>query len=490
MADQSSSSGNRAPRGFGSQRPPGQSRGGGGTPQPPTHGPRPGLRVGAPDYIARFKEAFKQCPPGHNYRLYFAGWEDRTWSLRKTQRKNILDGVTGLSPQVRGQIESILARQESALKKRDVLHACCTTASPFTTGLGNEHPLENGFAFLDPYGIPYLPGSGVKGSVRRAAEELALFESNSHGWTIPAVWWLFGFDENSAYSAKRKENEARTSSEERQRWQEAYKTHLNSLTDQDALLFREFCALLATWKLPREKIERALTQYTDWSVLRQLHVKGALHFFDVLPRCEDGLRVDIMNPHYGHYYQQNQVPGDWGDPVPIFFLTLPAKTTFNFFVGFQPPITWPQPIRSYFLDKVNGEPRWERLVVAALTFAWEWQGFGAKTSVGYGRFSAADGKDKNQPVIVANANIQNEEQHDVAHSQLAPIAARLARGGSFSRQEVESAANEICKNYRAKEATALAKQLWELVKANNFYAKLLKANPIFRDLLRKGGISV
>ena len=32
------------------------------------------------------------------------------------------------------------------------LHA--TAVAPFTTGLGNEHPRENGFAFLGPYGLP------------------------------------------------------------------------------------------------------------------------------------------------------------------------------------------------------------------------------------------------------------------------------------------------------------------------------------------------
>lgn len=490
MPNQPSSPGNRAPRGAGSQRPPGQSRGGGATPQLPTRGLRPGLRVGAPNYIARFQDALKECPPGHTFRLYFAGWDDSTWSLTKTQRKDVLDGVAGLSSQVRSQIKSIIARQERALKKRDILHVCCVTASPFTTGLGYEHPLENGFAFLDPYGIPYLPGSGVKGSVRRAAEELALFESDSHGWAIPTVWWLFGFDENSAYFAKRKEREAGTIGEERQRWQEAYRTRLTSLSDQDALLFKEFCAMLTALKLPREKIERALTQNSERSVIRQLHVKGALHFFDVVPYCADGLKVDIMNPHYGHYYQKNQVPGDWGDPVPIFFLTLPAGTTFNFFVGFQPPTTWPQAIRSHFLEKVDGEPRWKRLVVEALTFAWEWQGFGAKTSIGYGRFLLADGKKEAQPGPFANGDRYNQEQQGVVNSKLAPVAARLARGGPFSRQDVESVANEICKNYRAEEAAALAKQLWELVKDSEFFARLLKANPIFKDLLRKGGISV
>ncbi|MFO1322242.1 MAG: type III-B CRISPR module RAMP protein Cmr6 [Burkholderiales bacterium] len=70
------------------------------------------------------------------------------------------------------------------------------STAPFATGLGVEHPVENGFAFLSPYGLPYLAGSGVKGVVRRAAEELL-------GVGHPIVNALFGpedagTDEDSA----------------------------------------------------------------------------------------------------------------------------------------------------------------------------------------------------------------------------------------------------------------------------------------------------
>jgi CRISPR-associated protein Cmr6 len=71
------------------------------------------------------------------------------------------------------------------------LDALCI--APFTTGLGNEHPLENGFAFLNPYGLPYLPGSGVKGVLRQAAHELHNGDwGDSKGWTQDAITYLFG----------------------------------------------------------------------------------------------------------------------------------------------------------------------------------------------------------------------------------------------------------------------------------------------------------
>ena len=42
--------------------------------------------------------------------------------------------------------------------------------SDFVTGLGREHPVENGFAWHHTLGTPYLPGSSVKGVVRAWAE--------------------------------------------------------------------------------------------------------------------------------------------------------------------------------------------------------------------------------------------------------------------------------------------------------------------------------
>ena len=41
----------------------------------------------------------------------------------------------------------------------------------FVTGLGQAHPVENGFAWHHSLGVPYLPGSSVKGMVRAWAEQ-------------------------------------------------------------------------------------------------------------------------------------------------------------------------------------------------------------------------------------------------------------------------------------------------------------------------------
>jgi CRISPR-associated protein Cmr6 len=45
-----------------------------------------------------------------------------------------------------------------------------TNTSRFVTGLGLSHPVENGFAWHHAYGVPYLPGSSVKGMIRAWAQ--------------------------------------------------------------------------------------------------------------------------------------------------------------------------------------------------------------------------------------------------------------------------------------------------------------------------------
>jgi CRISPR-associated protein Cmr6 len=94
-------------------------------------------------------------------------------------------------------IDALCARQTalalSAGASKSVLTLDVRAVAPFTTGLGNEHPLENGFAFLNPYGLPYLPGSGVKGVLRQAARELQSGEwGEARGWTEDAITHLFG----------------------------------------------------------------------------------------------------------------------------------------------------------------------------------------------------------------------------------------------------------------------------------------------------------
>lgn len=45
-----------------------------------------------------------------------------------------------------------------------------TLDAPFVTGIGRPHPIENGMAWHHTLGVPFLPGSSVKGLIRAWAE--------------------------------------------------------------------------------------------------------------------------------------------------------------------------------------------------------------------------------------------------------------------------------------------------------------------------------
>lgn len=233
-------------------------------------------------------------------------------------------------------MRALAARQSHAAQSTPhTLTLDALATAPFTTGLGNEHPLENGFAFLNPYGLPYLPGSGVKGVLRRAARELASGEwGESHGWDAEEIHLL----ERKGQSAI-------------------------ALSVIDVLFGRE-------------------TESGDSD-----HVRGALGFWDAIPQIPgDSLAVDIMTPHQSHYYQQRQdrksgdstSPHDSGAPNPISFLTLPPGTGFAFHV-----VCDVAHLERLAPDLAHDQ-RWQTLLTAAFEHAFEWLGFGAKTAVGYG----------------------------------------------------------------------------------------------------------
>ncbi|GIU76982.1 MAG: hypothetical protein KatS3mg005_0220 [Bryobacteraceae bacterium] len=215
--------------------------------------------------------------------------------------------------------------------------------SPFTTGLGNEHPQENGFSFLNPYGLPYLPGSGVKGVVREAARQLSEGQwEDSRGW-----------DKEPAGSFT-----VRVDGEEKE----------IGLTALDVLFGRE---------TPEGESE---------------HFRGVLSFWDVIPQIPgDQLRVEVMTPHQSHYYQQKKErksgdstsPHDSGQPNPILFLTVPPGAKFQFIVTCDVPR-----LKRIAPGLAEGD-RWKKLLDGAFGHAFDWLGFGAKTAVGYGAMRRA-----------------------------------------------------------------------------------------------------
>ena len=313
-------------------------------------------------------------------------WQKNDAAINKIWRE-----VVKLSQDDRACIRSLVERQSASAAVFDdglvfTLHARST--SPFTTGLGNEHPLENGFAFLWPYGLPYLPGSGVKGVVRQAARELSGGEwGEGHGWN-----------------------------------QE--KRHV-------------------------VKSGKALMELSDFDLLFGLesadggkkHFRGLLSFWDVIPEIKGDLAIDVMTPHQQHYYQGGQPPHDSGQPIPITFLTVPAGSTFAFHVTCD--MQRMQRIAPHLLEQEKDTPRWQTLLTAAFAHAFEWLGFGAKTAVGYGAMDV----DRQAMENAAEESARQREEEKLAklsseERQIEELRKRLEADKAANRKEPGGPLNE------------------------------------------------
>ena len=93
-------------------------------------------------------------------------WLQEWDGLGDTGKKNWIQQVT------QGPVGDSRLISEIVERRLNLITHCGGTAlyfkteGPFVTGLGRTHPVENGFAWHQTLGTPYLPGSSVKGIVR------------------------------------------------------------------------------------------------------------------------------------------------------------------------------------------------------------------------------------------------------------------------------------------------------------------------------------
>lgn len=304
-----------------------------------------------PNYMQKHL-AGQDIAPGHRFGLYFPVWQD-DWSRAESAKKDALKTVAKpLPPNSIKLAENLQKRQQAlALQNPQLAYFPAKSTSPFMTGIGNEHPLENGFAFLNPYGLPYLPGSSVKGVLRTTAEQLALgLYGETGGWDMLSVWWLFGFEAGgSMFQAKPYHIDVLD--EEAQRRQQDYQAWLEQPKD--------FLLDLAGKKSLRESLSN----------------QGALCFWDVYPQSKN-LSMGILTPHHGGYFNGKNAPHDSEQPIPNVFLTIPPNSLFHFYCT----------CASARLPKTLQE-NWQAIIRTAFEYAFDWLGFGAKTAVGYGQMS-------------------------------------------------------------------------------------------------------
>jgi CRISPR type III-B/RAMP module RAMP protein Cmr6 len=235
-----------------------------------------------------------------------------------------------------------------------------TTTAPLTLHLARASALENAGICLHPlYGFAYLPGSGLKGMARAYAETV---------W-LPAQ------------------------TDQRQAWRQI----------EDVFGWAPHPDRRQQINDPSHPAQVRRKDDNDSQSPEITASSGNIIFHDAWPETWPKLIVDIVNNHHPEYYQagpddNNHPPGEWENPVPVYFLAVKPGTTFTFVLAKR---------RADVPDEL-------------LTLARQWLlgalchlGAGAKTAAGYGCFRLMD-SDVTVPRVLHTTSTDTEAKQDSA----------------------------------------------------------------------------
>jgi CRISPR-associated protein Cmr6 len=210
------------------------------------------------------------------------------------------------------------------------------TKSRLIIGLGDESVYETSIRLHRNYGVPYIPGSALKGVTKH--------------WAIVTI--------TEVLQDQGKEKDFFELAKEVQDWFEGAGKS-DEINDRSIKVNAE--------EVPAEELR---------NIFGTQEREGLIIFFDAFPDSEKlntFLELDIMNPHYQEYYLGSpKGPGDWLQPNPVIFLSVPTGVTFSFAVAHR------NSEGKKLLGKTN----------TLLKEALKEFGVGAKTALGYGRFDS------------------------------------------------------------------------------------------------------
>lgn len=344
------------------------------------------MSFAVPEYIQK-KIKINNLPPGHYYNMFFDYWDLKNWEKPEKPKTDALYPLRNKFNNDLKQLKNALINRQrhSAIRLKDKISIVpCQFESPFVTGMGNPHPVENGFSFLNPYGLPYIPGSSIKGALRHAAELMALFpdeykeddDKNKtiiESFNIIDVWLLFGFEgQGCSLWNPYTDNENRIESE----LNKALKEQKNKILESNILefFFQKQKETLKKFKIfSGQELINSLTEKNNKNLLNEINYRGAINFWDSIPDIEN-MEIEIMTPHYSGYYKGEDSPHDSGSPNPIPFLVIPPQSKFNLYI-------------ECLTSRLPKNYDWQSKCHEIIRFCSKWCGFGAKTAIGYGTFN-------------------------------------------------------------------------------------------------------
>lgn len=216
-------------------------------------------------------------------------------------------------------------------------------------GHGSGSIYETSLALHHTYGIPYIPGSALKGITRSYYLTQVLWPQFPEE-SVNVLDRLLEYGYNYIQALKKDEN-----------W---YKNLEKKLTVNEP----------GNLKKPGDKLLSTnfdeITGFQEASLIfGNQRQQGKVYFMDAFPLSSLNIKEDVINPHFSDYYLDGKPPTDYLNPKPTIFLTV-EKAAFTFYLLAPPKNENLLPIASSWLS--------DALVT---------RGVGAKTAVGYGYFS-------------------------------------------------------------------------------------------------------
>lgn len=239
------------------------------------------------------------------------------------------------------QLADRVSLQNQCLEKQGykvILAKPLKTSSRLIIGLGSTHVLETSITLHHLFGIPYIPGTALKGVCR-----------------MVAFWKL-------VKERKLLNNE-------------------KALNDFQGKFYGDLC-----------KEDKETSRYQ--LLFGAQNFKGLLLFLDAYPVIQKDCKLfglDIMNVHYPEYYSSGEnnpkPPANSQNPNPIFFLTVKKGIEFWFNVLFDEyRFKKLKKEREEYKEILGDIANLKELVVSLSTDALKEFGMGAKTRLGYGVF--------------------------------------------------------------------------------------------------------
>ncbi len=103
---------------------------------------------------------------------FASNWKNTGSGKFEFEKSNFLKEFVSSVSFSSDKIKEACQRQREMVKHLGGETIVLTNSSRFVTGMGREHPLENGFTWHHTLGVPFLPGSSLKGIVRAWYREL------------------------------------------------------------------------------------------------------------------------------------------------------------------------------------------------------------------------------------------------------------------------------------------------------------------------------